>query len=65
MKEEELADRREKETVESTTWKLSTYNKKRIERTERHVLWLQAFAVTAFLTFIALFFLILSLGDVI
>lgn len=65
MKEEELADRRERETVESTTWKLSTHNKKRIERTERHVLWLQAFAIVTFLTLIALFFLILTLGDVI
>ncbi len=62
MKTEELMER---ETVESTTWKLSTYNKTRIERIEGHVLWLQAFAVVAFITFIALFFLILSLGDVI
>jgi len=65
MKEEELADRREKETVESTTWKLSTYNKKRIERTERHVLWLQLFAIVTFFTLIALFFLILVLGGVV
>lgn len=62
MKTEELMER---ETKESTTWRLSTYNKLRIERTERHVVWLQIFAVTVFLTLIALFFLILSLGDVI
>ena len=65
MKEEELTDRMERETVESTTWKLSTYNKRRIERTERHVLWLQAFAVVTFLTLVALFLLILTLGGVI
>ena len=59
MKEEELADRRERETAESTTWKLSTYNKKRIERTERHVLWLQI------QTFLILILLALMLGGVI
>jgi hypothetical protein len=57
MKTEELMER---ETVESTTWKLSTYNKKRIERTERHVLWLQAFAILTWLTLIALFLLLLT-----
>ncbi len=56
MKTEELMER---ETVESTTWNLATYNKKRIERTERHVLFLQAFALLIWLTLIALFLLIL------
>ncbi len=54
MKTEELADRREKETRLSTTWKLATYNKRRIERTERHVLWLWVFAIVTFLTLIYL-----------
>lgn len=62
MKTEELADRREKETRESTTWKLATHNKRRIERTERHVLWLLVFSV---FTFFTLTFLILILGGVI
>ena len=56
MKTEELTDRREKET---TTWKLSTHNLKRIERTERHVLLLQA------QIFILIVLLALSLGGVI
>ena len=57
MKTEELMDR---ETVEATTWKLSVYNKKRIERTERRVLFLQAFAILTWLTLIALFLLLLT-----
>ncbi len=63
MKTEDLISREEEE--ESTTWKLSTYNKTRIERTERHVLFLQGFAIVIWFTLIVLFLLILSLGDVI